>query len=107
MIEILTGFGMEIIAYDIYPDTDSGTKYVTFDELISKSDVISLHTPLTPETKHIIDAESISKMKDGVILINTARGGLIKTEDLIKGLETNKFAGVGLDVCEHESEYFF
>lgn len=107
MIEILTGFGMKVIAYDIYPDTNSNINYVTFDELLAKSDVISLHTPLTSETKHMINAESISKMKDGVILINTARGGLIKTEDLIEGLEANKFAGVGLDVCEHESEYFF
>src|SRR5699024_491935 len=107
MIEILTGFGMNIIAYDIYPDTNSNINYVAFDELLAKSDVISLHAPLTQETKHIINAESISKMKDGVILINTARGGLVNTDDLINALEANKFAGVGLDVCEHESEYFF
>src|SRR5699024_3393633 len=87
MIEILTGFGMNIIAYDIYPDTNSNINYVAFDELLAKSDVISLHAPLTQETKHIINAESISKMKDGVILINTARGGLVNTDDLINALE--------------------
>lgn len=106
-IDILRGFGMDIIAYDVYPDMKSDIKYVSLDELLSQSDVITLHTPLTPETKHIINSDSISKMKDGVILINTARGGLIKTEDLIKALEEDKFGGVGLDVCEQESDYFF
>lgn len=107
MIEILTGFGMNVIAYDIFPDIKSDVNYVTLDELFSKSDVITLHTPLTPETKYIINSASISKMKDGVFLINTARGGLIKTKDLIKALEEDKFGGVGLDVCEQESEYFY
>ncbi len=107
VIDILTGFGMNIIAYDIYQDTKSNINYVTLDELFSESDVITLHTPLTEETKHMINSESISKMKDEVFLINTARGGLINTEDLIKALEDDKFRGVGLDVCEEESEYFF
>lgn len=107
MIEILTGFGMNIIAYDIYPDTKSNINYVTLDELFSKSDVITLHTPLTPDTKYIINSDSISKMKDEIILINTARGGLIKTKDLIKALEDGKFGGVGLDVCDQEAEYFY
>ncbi len=107
VIDILNGFGMNIIAYDLYPDTKSDIKYVSLDELFSQSDVITLHTPLTPETKHFINSDSICKMKDGVFLVNCARGGLIKTEDLIKALEEDKFGGVGLDVCEHESEYFF
>ncbi|HHV37928.1 MAG TPA: 2-hydroxyacid dehydrogenase [Tepidimicrobium sp.] len=106
-INILRGFGMNVIAYDIYQDTESDINYVSLDELFAKSDVITLHTPLTPETEHMINSETIAKMKDGVILINTARGGLINTEDLIKALEEDKFRGVGLDVCEQESEYFF
>lgn len=107
VIDILKGFDMNIIAYDVYQDTKSDIKYVLLDELFSQSDVITLHTPLTAETKHIINSDNIGKMKDGVILINTARGGLIKTEDLIKALERDKFGGVGLDVCEQESDYFF
>ena len=107
VIDILKGFGMNIIAYDVYQDTKSDIQYVSLDELFSLSDVITLHTPLTAETKHIINSENIFKMKDGVILINTARGGLIKTEDLIKALERDKFGGVGLDVCEQESDYYF
>ena len=106
-IDILKGFGMNIIAYDLYPDTKSDIKYVSLDELFSQSDVISLHTPLTPETKHIINSDSIAKMKDGVFLINSARGGLINTEDLIEALAEDKFGGVGLDVCEQEADYFF
>lgn len=106
-INILRGFGMNVIAYDIYQDTKSDIDYVTLDEIFAQSDIITLHTPLTPETKHMINSDSISKMKDGVILINTARGGLIKTEDLIKALEEDKFGGVGMDVCEQESDYFF
>ena len=107
MIEILRGLGMKVIAFDVFQDTTSDIEYVTMDELLAQSDVISLHSPLTPETKHMINSESIAKMKDGVFLINSARGGLIKTEDLIEALEADKFGGVGLDVCEHESEYFF
>lgn len=106
-IDILNGFGMNVIAYDIYPDISSNIKYVTLDELYSNSDVIMLHMPLTPETKHIINLESISKMKDNVFLINTARGGLIKTDDLFSALDNDKFGGVGLDVCEYEKDYFF
>jgi D-lactate dehydrogenase len=106
-IQIFKGFGMNVIAYDVYPDLKSDINYVELDQLLAESDVISLHTPLTPETKYMINTESISKMKDGVILINTARGGLVNTEDLIKALEEDKFGGVGLDVYENESAYFF
>lgn len=107
MINILKGFGMDIIAYDIYQDINSNIKYVSLDELFSKADVITLHVPLTSETKHLINSENISKMKDDAILINTARGALIKTEDLIEALEEGKFAGVGLDVYENERGYFY
>lgn len=106
--EILSaGFGMQVLAYDAFPDEKSGLTYVTLDELLQKSDVISLHCPLFPETKHIINKDSIAKMKDGVILVNTARGGLVHTGDLIAALKAGKFRGVGLDVCEKEHEYFF
>ncbi len=106
-IEILKGIGMNIIAYDKYPSKINGVSYVTLDELLSKSDVITLHLPLTPETKYLINSDTISKMKDGVILINTARGELIETRALINALEANKVRGAGLDVYEHEKEYFF
>ncbi|MDD4715346.1 MAG: 2-hydroxyacid dehydrogenase [Oscillospiraceae bacterium] len=104
---ILQGFGMNIIAYDIYKDLNSGLHYVELDELLAKSDVITLHVPLTPENNHMINKDSIAKMKDGVILINTSRGGLINTNDLLDAVKAGKFRGVGLDVCEKEHEYFF
>ena len=77
-----------------------------FDELCEKSDIISLHCPLTPETEHIINKKSLDKMKEGVIIINCSRGGLINTYDLIAELSTGKIGGVGLDVYEHEEDYF-
>lgn len=101
------GFGMNVIAYDAFPDTNSGLNYVSLDELWEKSDVISLHCPLFPATKHMVNKDSIAKMKDGVLLVNSSRGGLINTEDLIEAVKAGKFAGVGLDVCEKEHEYFF
>lgn len=104
---ILKGFGMEVLAYDIFKDLNSGLNYVELDELLAKADVISLHVPLTPENKHMINKDTIAKMKDGVILINTSRGGLINTSDLLDAVKAGKFRGVGLDVCEKEHEYFF
>ncbi len=77
------------------------------DELLSTSDLISLHCPMTPETEHLINSETIAKMKDGVILVNTSRGGLIKTDDLIAGIRDHKFFAVGLDVYEEESAYVY
>ena len=82
-------------------------KYVSLNELLSSSDLISLHCPLTDETKHLINEESISKMKDGVILVNTSRGGLIKTDDLIAGIRDHKFFAVGLDVYEEETDFVY
>lgn len=107
MINILKGFGMDVIAYDLYPDKSLDVPFVSLEEILTKADVISLHCPLFPETQHMINKDSIAKMKDGVILINSSRGGLIKTEDLIDGINAGKFGGVGLDVCEKEHEYFF
>lgn len=104
MARICHGFGMNVIAYDVYqnPDLDFVT-YVDLDTLLAQSDLISLHCPLTEETHHMIHLGTIEKMKTGVILVNTSRGGLIKTEDLIKGIRENKFFAVGLDVYEEEN----
>ncbi|MCI7814758.1 MAG: 2-hydroxyacid dehydrogenase [Robinsoniella sp.] len=108
MAKICHGFGMNVIAYDMYqnPDLDF-VKYVELDELLAISDLISLHCPLMDNTYHMINLETINKMKDGVILINTSRGGLIKTDDLIKGIRERKFFGVGLDVYEEETKNVF
>jgi len=105
MAKICRGFGMNVIAYDMYenPELDF-VKYVEFDTLLKDSDLISLHCPLTEETYHLINKDTISKMKQGVILVNTSRGSLIKTEDLISGIRDKRFFAVGLDVYEEEDE---
>ncbi|MBN1695781.1 2-hydroxyacid dehydrogenase [candidate division WOR-3 bacterium] len=109
--KILKGFDMNVIAYDKFPDRDNDKKYgftyVTLDTLYKESDIITLHCPLTPETMHIIDKSSVKKMKDGVMIINTGRGKLIDTVDLIAALKKGKVGSAGLDVYEEESEYFF
>ena len=99
---------MNVIAYDKYqnPALDFVT-YVSLDELLAQSDLISLHCPLMDETYHMINRESIQKMKDGVILVNTSRGALVKTDDLIEGIRAHKFFGVGLDVYEEETPNVF
>ncbi len=99
---------MRVIAYDLFPNKSLDyLEYVSLDELLATSDLISLHCPLTEETKHIINEETIAKMKDGVILVNTSGGGLIKTEDLISGIRDHKFFAVGLDVYEEETDFVF
>ena len=99
---------MKVIAYDLFPNKNLDfLEYVSLDELLSTSDLISLHCPMTPETEHLINSETIAKMKDGVILVNTSRGGLIKTDDLIAGIRDHKFFAVGLDVYEEESAYVY
>ena len=101
MARICHGFGMKVIGYDMYPNKDLDfVEYVDLDTLLSQSDLISLHCPLMEETHHMINIDTIQKMKDGVILVNTSRGGLIKTDDLIQGIRENKFFAVGLDVYE-------
>ncbi len=111
LIKICRGFGMNVVAYDLYPDMafaeEHQVKVVTLDELYEQSDIISLHCPLTDETKFIINNESITKMKYGAIIINTGRGKLIKTEDLIDGLRTHQLGGAALDVYEEEQNYFY
>lgn len=107
MIQILKGFRVKILAYDPYPNASLGVEYVSLEELAGKSDVITLHCPLTLDTKYIINRDLIEKMKQGVYLINTSRGALIDTEGLIDGLLNKKFAGVGLDVYEEEGGFFY
>ena len=108
MCRICHGFGMKVIAYDIYqnPDLDF-VEYVDFDTLLANSDLISLHCPLTEENYHLINQDTIRKMKEEVILVNTSRGALIKTDDLIAGIRSRKFFGVGLDVYEEETNNVF
>lgn len=104
MANICRGFGMKVIAYDMYPNRNLDfIEYVELDELFERADLISLHCPLTEESHHMINLDTIKKMKDGVILVNTSRGGLIRTEDLIQGIRENKFFAVGLDVYEEEN----
>lgn len=98
---------MNILAYDLYPDKNLDVNYVELDTLFRESDVISLHSPLTTETKHLISKNNIEKMKEGVLIINTSRGGLIDTDALIEGLNNKKIAGTALDVYEEEGEFFF
>lgn len=107
MIRIFKGFNMQVLAYDPYPNPNLDVKYVTLSELVQKADFISLHCPLTENTKHMINQETIAQMKDGVYLVNTSRGGLVDTEALIEGLKNRKFGGVGLDVYEEEEGLFF
>jgi len=109
--QILRGFGMRVLANDVLPARDwarqAGVEYVDGRTLARESDVISLHVPLTPETRHIIRAETLELMKPGVILINVSRGRLIDTAALIAALKADKLGGVGLDVYEEEEGIFF
>lgn len=111
VIDILSGFGCHILAFDKFPDESLSAKhkleYTSMEELQKRSDIITLHAPLTDETKHIINAESIESMKTGVMLINTSRGALVDTVALIKGLKCGKIDSAGLDVYEEEADIFF
>ena len=109
MCRICRGFGMRVIAYDVYPNDSlrDFVEYVSLEELLSQSDLISLHCPLMDSTYHMIQLDTIRQMKDGVILVNTSRGALVKTDDLIEGIRMHKFAGVGLDVYEEETNNVF
>ncbi len=104
------GFGCDVIAYDVKENqalTEIGVKYLPIDELLNQSDIISLHCPLTPETYHLINENSICKMKPGVMLINTSRGGLIDAVAVIEGLKSGQIGYLGLDVYEEEEDLFF
>jgi D-lactate dehydrogenase len=111
LVSILNGFGMTILGYDKYPKKELENlynfTYTDLDTLYSSSDIISLHCPLNKETHHIINNASIQKMRPGVMMINTSRGGLIDTRELLEALKSGKIGSAGLDVYEEESEYFF
>lgn len=111
VINILRGFGCRVIAFDAFPDPAvsamDGVDYVEPDQLLSESDIITLHVPLVPETRHIVNQSVIGRMKDGVMLINTSRGELVDTRALIAGLKSGKIGAAGLDVYEEEAGIFF
>ena len=105
--EILRGFGCRMLAYDPYPaDSLPQVRYVSLAELYRQSDLITLHLPLTAENRHMIDEESIAKMKDGVVLINVSRGELTQIEALIRGIESRKISALAMDVFEDETEIY-
>ncbi len=109
-INICRGFGMNVLAYDKFPDVSivgDGVKYVSVDELLSQSDIISLHCPLTDETYHLIDDAAINKCKKGVVILNTSRGALVDAEALLNGIKMRKVGAACLDVYEEESDLFF
>jgi D-lactate dehydrogenase len=106
-IDISRGFGMKVIAYDRFQAPDSGIDYMSLDDLFKRSDIISLHCPLTDETRHMIGTDAISKMKKGVVIVNTSRGGLIDAEALLEGIKARKIGAACLDVYEEEADIFF
>ncbi len=107
---ILKGFGCRVLTYDPAPNIlfeEHGIQCVSLPDLLKQSDIISLHCPLTPQTYHLISDESLSQMKDGVMIINTSRGGIIDTKAIIRGLKAGKVGYLGLDVYEEEADIFF
>lgn len=106
-INICRGFGMKVLCYDPFPVDDPSLSYVPLDELFRASDIISFHCPLTPETHHMVNTESLGTMKKGVVLVNTSRGALIDSEALLAGIKSRKVGAACLDVYEEESDIFF
>jgi D-lactate dehydrogenase len=107
---IMQGFGCRVLAYDPYPDEDlsrSVVDYVALPHLFASSDIVALHCPLTPETHHLIDADALGQMRDGVMLINTSRGALVDTHAVIEALKSGRIGHLGLDVYEEEGDLFF
>lgn len=111
LINILLGFGCKVLAYDINVDealqANSNVNFVSLDQLLESSDIITLHAPLTKQTQHVIDENALNKMKEKVMIINTSRGGLIDTKALVQGLKSGKIGSAGLDVYEEEASIFF
>lgn len=105
--DICRGFGMKILAYDKFPNPDTGLEYVSLDALLERSDIVSLHCPLTEDTAHIINANAIARMKKGAVIINTSRGGLVDTDALIVGLKEGQIGAACLDVYEEEGDFFY
>ncbi|TVR52085.1 MAG: 2-hydroxyacid dehydrogenase [Gemmatimonadales bacterium] len=107
---IAAGFGCRVLAHDPYPSDEIlefGARYVELDDLFGQADIIALHLPLTPNTHHLIDGDAVSGMKEGVMLINTSRGGLVDTRAVIEGLKSGRIGSLGLDVYEEEEKLFF
>lgn len=110
MCDIMLGFGVKLLCYDVYENQaikDKGGEYVSKDEIYARSDILMLAMPLIKPTYHTINKETLTKLKRGVIIINTSRGGLVDTKSLLEGLKSGVIGGVGMDVYENESEYFF
>ncbi|NQV24060.1 MAG: 2-hydroxyacid dehydrogenase, partial [Rhodopirellula sp.] len=108
--QILKGFGCDLLVFDVQPNPaaeQAGATYVELEELLTRSDVISLHCPLTPETRHLINSESIERMKHGVVLVNTSRGGIVDTNAVVTGLKSGQIGGLAIDVYEEEADLFF
>jgi D-lactate dehydrogenase len=109
--KILNGFGCKVLVYDVFQNPNKSESlhfaYVSLEKLLAESDIISLHLPFTPQTKYLINQETIAQMKEGVMLINTSRGGIVNTKDAIEALKTGKIAYLGLDVYENERGIFF
>ncbi|MBE6578788.1 MAG: 2-hydroxyacid dehydrogenase [Ruminococcaceae bacterium] len=106
-IDICRGFGMRVLAYDKFPAKDTDIQYVSLEALFEESDIISLHCPLTEETRHMIGEESIAAMKKGVVLVNTSRGGLVDSKALLEGIKSRKIGAACIDVYEEEADIFF
>ena len=106
-IDICRGFGMKVLAYDKFRKNDDDTEYTTLEALFKNSDIISLHCPLTDESYHMINESTLRTMKNGVVIINTSRGALINTHDLIEGIKSKKIGGACLDVYEEEADVFY
>jgi D-lactate dehydrogenase len=107
---IMKGFGCHVLCYDLYPSQaliDQGCEYISLDELYQKSDIISLHCPLNASTHHLVNKDSLNKMKDGVMIINTSRGALVHAQEAIDSLYSGKIGYLGLDVYEQENKIFF
>jgi D-lactate dehydrogenase len=110
VVDILAGFGCRILAYDVQPSepvAGRGARYVPLEQLLSASDIVTLHCPLLPATHHLIDAGAVARMKPGAMLINTSRGALIDTRAVIEGLKSGRIGALGLDVYEEEEALFF
>lgn len=108
--KIMSGFGCRLVGYDKFPDSkggNAGIEFVELPQLFAESDINSLHCPLTPETHHLINGDSIAQMKDGVMIVNTSRGAVIDTQAVIAGLKNGKIGHLGLDVYEEEADVFF
>jgi D-lactate dehydrogenase len=107
---IAAGFGCRVLAHDPYPNEEVeglGARYVEMGEIFGEADIIALHLPLTPETHHLVDGDAVARMKEGVMLINTSRGGLVDTRAVIEGLKSGRIGSLGLDVYEEEADLFF